>query len=500
MLLRHSMIYLVARVGPSLLSLLGIAIYTRMLSPEDYGLYALVVGGAGLAQVWFFEWLRMSTLRFLAQSGEDRRDELASSLAAGFLLASAAAIVAALLALALLRDAVPDGVLEAGILLLCVQGLFGTMAATTWADLAPRRFAVMTFSSAVLSLSLGVLGLWLGFGPLVLVVALAIGQTAAALQPLSREWHRLRRDAVRWPLLRRCLRYGAPLSLATGFGLVVMSSDRFMIAWLLDTGATGGFVAAYELARNPISALLSVISQAAVPLAIHHLERGGTAAARDQLRRNLALLLAVGLPSTLGLALVAGDLAAVMLGAGFRSAAASLIPWIALAALLHGITVFHFNVAFQLAQNTMPMAWISLMAAALNLGLNYWWIPLFGVIGAAWASVASYVFALTCSALWGRRVFALPRPDGDVLKILVASGLMAVAVWAMPVPAGVWALGVRIATGMVSYGALLWVLNVGEIRSVLRARLDSLSRGGARRAPAMDARLEGAGSGEAERS
>ena len=67
MLLRHSAIYLFARLVPSTLSLLGIAIYTRMLGPEDYGLYALVVSGAGLAQVWFFEWLRLSTLRFLPQ-------------------------------------------------------------------------------------------------------------------------------------------------------------------------------------------------------------------------------------------------------------------------------------------------------------------------------------------------------------------------------------------------------------------------------------------------
>jgi O-antigen/teichoic acid export membrane protein len=350
---------------------------------------------------------------------------------------------------------------------LWAQGLFGVTAAMTWADLAPRRFAVMTLSSSILMLALSVLGLSLGLGPMVLVAALTVAIFAAVILPLSGEWPRIRlRDAQR-ALIWRCWRYGLPLSLASGFGLVVMSSDRFMIAWLLDTGAAGGFAAAYELARHPIGALSGVVSQAAIPLAFNRLERTGIDGARAQLEQNLTLLLAIGLPATVGIALLADDLVAVMLGVDFREAAAALIPWIALAALLHGITAYHFDVAFQLAQTTVPMAWISLMAGLLNLALNYWWIQSFGVIGAAYASVATYVFAMSCSALWGRRVFALPLPGSELVKVAAATALMAGAVWAVPAPAGAWALGVRVPTGAVVYGAAIWALDLGGVRNVL---------------------------------
>ena len=483
MLLRHSAIYLFARVIPSMLSLLGIAIYTRMLGPEDYGLYALVVSGAGLAQVWFFEWLRLSTLRFLPQFDE-RRAALTSSLAAGFLIAAGVAGILAFGALPLFRGTMPSGMLEIGVLLLWAQGLFGVTAAMTWADLAPRRFVVMALSSSVLMLGLSVLGLSLGFGPIALVAALTVAYSVAVIPPLAREWPRIRlRDADR-ALIWRCWRYGLPLSLASGFGLVVMTSDRFMIAWLLDTGAAGGFAAAYELARHPIGALLGVVSQAAVPLAINRLERAGADAARVQLQQNLALLLAIGLPATVGLALVADDLVAIVLGAEFREAAAALIPWIALAALLHGITAHHFNVAFQLAQTTAPMACISIMAALLNLALNYWWIQSLGVVGAAYASVVTYVFAMTCSVIWGRRAFALPRPDSELFKVAGATALMAAAVWAVPTPASAWALGVRVLTGAVVYGAAIWALDLGGIRAGLRNRIRGVwSRHARRRGP-----------------
>jgi O-antigen/teichoic acid export membrane protein len=465
MLLRHSALDLFARVVPSMLSLLGIGIYTRMLGPHDYGLYALVVSGAGLTQVWFFEWLRLSTLRLLPQF-ESRRAALTSSVAVGFLIAAGCAGVLALGALLLFPIPVPRGMVLIGVLLLWAQGLFGVIAAMTWADLAPRRYAVMSVSSSVLMLALSVLGLWFGLGPVALVAALTIAHCAAVVQPLAAEWPRIRLRHAERALVKRCWRYGLPLSLASGFGLVVMSSDRFLIAWLLDTSAAGGFAAAYELARLPVGALLSVVSQAAIPLAFNRLERAGADAARAQLEKNLSLLLAIGLPATVGVALVAGDLVAV-LGAEFRDTAAALIPLIALATLLHGIGAYHFDLAFQLAQRTTPMAWISITAALLNLGLNYWWIQTLGVMGAAYASVVSYIFALTCSSIWGRYVFALPRPDSDILKVALAAALMAGAVWTVPAPAGLWALGVQVPTGGVVYGAVIWVLDLGGLRGML---------------------------------
>jgi peptidoglycan biosynthesis protein MviN/MurJ (putative lipid II flippase) len=117
------------------------------------------------------------------------------------------------------------------------------------------------------------------------------------------------------------------------------------------------------------------------------------------------------------------------------------------------------------------MAWISLMTGVLNLSLNYWWIQSFGVIGAAYASVVSYMFAMTSSAIWGRRAFALPRPDREVLKIVAATAVMAAVVWAVTMPAGVWGLAVRIATGAAAYGAAIWALNLGGLRGALWTRL-----------------------------
>jgi Na+-driven multidrug efflux pump len=44
-------------------------------------------------------------------------------------------------------------------------------------------------------------------------------------------------------------------------------------------------------------------------------------------------------------------------------------------------------------------------AALLNLILNFWWIPIWGIVGSAYATFAAYFLALVLSVILGRRIF-----------------------------------------------------------------------------------------------
>jgi len=69
---RHSVIYLLGRGLAGVLSFLTIPIYTRLLSPYDYGRYTLVVAGVNLFNVVLFQWIRIALLRFLPAYMEAR--------------------------------------------------------------------------------------------------------------------------------------------------------------------------------------------------------------------------------------------------------------------------------------------------------------------------------------------------------------------------------------------------------------------------------------------
>jgi O-antigen/teichoic acid export membrane protein len=201
-------------------------------------------------------------------------------------------------------------------------------------------------------------------------------------------------------------------------------------------------------------------------------ERDGPAAAQVQLQQNGVLLLAVGLPAMLGVVILAPNLAGVVLGAPFRDDGARLLPWVAIAAFFGGAILFYNNLAFQLSRSTLGQLWSTLVAALVNLGLNLIWIPRFGLLGAAWATVVAYGFGFTLSFWLGRRAFPLPILPVDALKPVGAALVMVLALWPCRAWLGPLALAAQISLGLLVYAIVLGLLDL----SVGRSRLLNLLR------------------------
>jgi len=208
-----------------------------------------------------------------------------------------------------------------------------------------------------------------------------------------------------------------------------------------------------------------VVNLAAYPLAIQALEQGGKEAARRQLSKNAIALFAIGLPAMVGLALLAPNIADVVLGKAFRETAAALIPWIAFGVFLSCMRAYHLDLAFQLSQHTVGQIWVALGAAVVNLGLNLWWIPRLGLMGAAYATVVAYAVALGISLFLGRRLFSMPFPTKEAFKIGLAVAGMGGVLWPLRGFRGIGALVAQIAGGVVVYGALILGFNVANART-----------------------------------
>ena len=65
---------------------------------------------------------------------------------------------------------------------------------------------------------------------------------------------------------------------------------------------------------------------------------------------------------------------------------------------------------------------ISVIGAAITLTLLFWWIPLFGYLGAAWATFICYAAMAVVSYLWGQKHYPIPYNVRRVLGYM-ASGV-----------------------------------------------------------------------------
>jgi O-antigen/teichoic acid export membrane protein len=118
----------------------------------------------------------------------------------------------------------------------------------------------------------------------------------------------------------------------------------------------------------------------------------------------------------LGLALLAREVLAIL--APRYAEAAGVIPYIVASYLFFG-GVYMTNIALDVKAKSKYMIPIMVSAVALNMALNYLLIPGFGMQGAAWSTLISYLYLFAVQLQVNQRVWRIPYEYGRLLKIVV---------------------------------------------------------------------------------
>tara|TARA_R110002072_G_scaffold156768_10_gene307339 strand:- start:775 stop:2232 length:1458 start_codon:yes stop_codon:yes gene_type:complete len=471
MLGRHLLGYLPVQLTQAIVGFGGVAIFTRLLSADDYGQYALALAALSLFHMASFTWLEAAIARFHARAETRRRlgDHLATAYGLFLLLALAGAALMVIALLVLPFDARLKTALAFAAISLLLRALLQIGLVTHRAAGEITRYSALEAGSLMLGFIVGVgIIFTTDLGAAGIFMGLAIGSAVALfvdLPVMLRRAAKGRRQIVRAQVYAK---FGAPVSASLVFEQLLSVGDRFLIAAFLGQGAVGMYAAGYGLADRLLDIIFIWFGAAVWPLTIKALESKGPEAARDVAGRAAGLMALVAFPAAAGLALVAGPLTTIIIGENLREQAAIILPWIALSGLMKGMMTYYFHEAFTLKRRTASMAAIMAGAAVLNLGLNLVFIPIFGIAGAATATVIAYFIALLVCAWLGRKYFPLPLPWNDWVRAAAATGVMAAAVYALPAINSAWLMLVAQAmTGGIVYVASALALNIADCRSWL---------------------------------
>ncbi len=469
MLGRHLLYYLPVNAAQAVVGFGSIYVLTRLLSPHDYGLYALALAATHFAHVPVFTWLESAAARFHARA--QRRGRLADHFATLFAVwAVAAAGFTLVLALALWLLPLPaeirtlSGFVGAALIARAAMKLFQE---SRRAAQDAARYGVLETIYILAGFGIGI-GFVLGtplraagpFAGLLVAALVCVLVEAPVMLRRARGGRAQTLRAVSYA------RYGAPLSLSLVMSLIVSVSDRFMIAGFLGEAAAGVYAAGYALADRTLDILFVWVGMAAAPLAVSLFEREGGESARRALKTQAETMVLISMPAAVGLALVAGPLAAVMTGEAFRDQAAHLIPWVAAAGLLGGFTTYYLDQSFELTRKTHLIPLVLAAPAAANIVLNLALIPVWGVTGAVVATVCAYAAGAITTFIVGSRLFALPLPVGAIVRTAAACAVMAVAVLALPYFGSAWvALLIHAGAGAIAFAAAALLLDAGPSRA-----------------------------------
>lgn len=438
-------------------------VYTRILPPEEYGLYSLVYTTVLFVETLAFSWLNQSALRYLEKFKKGHEQAFFSTTLLGFVFLASLVIVIWVVGVWVFSEKFAYRLrymLFLGPLVVFFDSGTNLMLTLLRAMRESLRYSLQRCISAFIKLaaSLALIFLFSMGGEAVLYGIAFAGAAIFSVEflRLGVMW-RVQLKNVSLEIVKQFSKYGLPLVGLSFANLVLSASDRYFIEMFRGTGDVGIYAAGYKITETGVFLFVTFIMLSFFPVLIETFEREGELEARKLMQDIMSLFLVLLLPVVTGMGVLSRDIIMALLGEGYLQAY-SLLPWISAGIFFMGFSSF-FNKSFELKERTLLMLLMLIGAALLNIFLNLILIPPLGNLGAAVSTCLAYLSYLVVSVVLSSRILSWGFPWGICLKALLASLIMGLIIGCLPMLQCCWiSLLYKIAVGFIIYVAIIILL------------------------------------------
>jgi len=220
-----------------------------------------------------------------------------------------------------------------------------------------------------------------------------------------------------------------PIALSIIFNVVYLKGDTILLSLFRPQTDVGIYGAAYRVI-DILTQTAMMLMGVMLPLLAYHWTRKDTEHFRKFYQQSFDLLMLVAIPMTVGILILAEPIIVFVAGAEFASAAVPLrILALAILGVYAGAIAGHTIVAIGKQRQTV---WIFLSAAILTLIGYLYTIPLYGMFGAAWMTVASEVYVGALLFLSIQRYTQIRLTLNTFAKICFSAFVMGAVVLQLP--------------------------------------------------------------------
>ena len=411
--IRHTSVYGLTNILAKAVGFVMLPFYTHYLNPADYGILEIL----DLSMTLFGMFLNMGITTAIqrryaaAESAEEKRKVISTA----FLFITVTGLLIFLAGLGLVRPVsahllgphVPSSYLLLSFSSMTL--LYMTTAPGTYLralELSGTILFIQTSATiftlvlniyfiAVLRIGLGGI-LWSSFLMAAIQMLLLGGWTASRAGVKFSRAH-----------LRQMLSYGWPLTFSNLAIFALNFSDRFFLQHLRSLDEVGVYAVGYKFGFliNFLLVAPFVTMWQARMFKIHAHPEHRRIFGRVFLLYSLVLMFAA-----LALSVLSPEIVRVMVDPKFSSSQ-NVIPLVAFAYVFWGIG-FYGQLGMYLTNRTNLIGIVGIGAAVLNLALNYFLILRYGMLGAAWATLLSFMAVAAANYRLSQRVFPLPLAVG----------------------------------------------------------------------------------------
>ncbi len=424
---KHSAIYGFGGLVQRILAVLLLPVYTRYLSPSDYGIVETLIALTTVLVITLRLGITNAFFRFYFDRPGPEHRRLVLRTSFWFTMGMATLGLVAGAAFSREISTVLFGSAdEAEVVAAAFVGLWAQMnyeQLTSLFRVEERSVAYVTASLANVAITIGAtlaLVVALDAGPLGVVVGNFTGTLLvyAALVGYRREQLGLQFDRG---LFREMNRFGMPLVPSALLLWVTNFSDRFFLVKLADTQEVGLYSVGVRIASA--MALLLTAFRTAWPAFAYSIEDDREA--KRTYAFVLTYLVFVTTWVATGLALLSPWLVDWIAAPAFAESSRVVGPLAFAVVIFAGYVVMVIGVGR--ARRTQFNWVVTGVAAIVNVALNLILIPRYGMMGAAAATIAAYATMFAGMTWWAQRIYPVPYQWRRVATA-VAAGLALVAV------------------------------------------------------------------------
>jgi len=422
---RHSIVYGLGATASRVVAFFLIPVYTRYLTPADYGDLEIFQTTLSILSIIFAMGLAAALFRsYFDYDDEEKRKTVVGTVFL-FLTGTSLLFLLILMALAGNFSALFFGSIEYAfyfrVIFLTVFFDVGILIAFSVfrAREESKKYAIFTlirFLTAVglnilfvVVLHKGVLGILLG-GLIATCLLYAI---------LLRSIIKNAKLTFSIAELKEMLSFGLPLVPAGLAGWIMTMADRYFLQFLSTSTELGIYSVGYKFGFIVQGLIGAPFSLAWVPFLWSTAKEKN---AKEIFSAVLTYFVLVGMAVALVLSVLSKEVLEVMAAPAFYGAY-KVLPLIAVSYVLFGCYQI-LAAGITLEKKTKYIALIVGVGAAVNLGLNYLLIPGYGMMGAAVATLIAYLVLPVGSYFASKRYYPIKYEWGRVAKIFLAAALV----------------------------------------------------------------------------
>jgi O-antigen/teichoic acid export membrane protein len=413
------------------ISFVMIPFYTRYLAPADYGIMELLELSTFIAAFFIGFGVLHSVFRFyaLATTDEERRRTKTNGMLT--ILCLGGPITAVLVAASPLVARVTIG--NPGMWPLAMLAMIGVFFSEAQqmllgffrVDSRPVAYAIYSLISTIISLALNIFfiaGLGLGVKGIFLSSFISSAALTIVLVVPMLPGGGWRPDGA---LVRSMLAYCLPFIPQGLMAFTVNFADRYFLRRYTDLTTVGVYALGYKFGM--VGAMLVAMPFGLVWSAqAFDIAKGPNP--RDTYGRVLTYYTAVLVALSTAVSVLAPEVLQIMATPAYLGAA-TVVPLVAWGILLLNVSdVLRVGLLLEKKTGWLPVIWG--VCTVINLGLNFLWIPAYGMAGAAWSTLVSFLVQAVMTYWISNRIYPITVEWGRLAALVLAGvGAQVVTMW-----------------------------------------------------------------------